>query len=176
MLPLELPPITQRATARETTRGYTGERMKIAVANWFNLEARSFSLEPPITPAEITPALLLTLGLECVERADEDDIRLMPTTPERILARLFAVASTGGPHEGYEGAYGRLYAWQTLGAMADASPDQSIDEVMAQVRECHWFYFEAEADWFYQVGWDVGIVALRPDSATLAVLAATATD
>lgn len=177
MLPLRLPPARPiLPSIKETTRGFAAERMRIAVANWYNMETRTFSLEPTLTSEPVTPRLLLALGLESMERAWEIDVKLVSTTPNRILARLFAVASTGGPHEGYEGAYGRLHAWQTLAALAGVASDEPITRVIEQVKACRWYYFDAATDWFYQVGWDIGIAVLRPGGETLAILAATATD
>lgn len=177
MLPLDLPPAAPTLPAiKETTRSYTAERIRIAVANWYNIETRTFALEPAITAHDVDARLLLALGLECLERADESMVNIRHTTPNRILARLFTIAATGGPHEGYEGAYGRLYTWQTLAALAGAAPDDSLDAACEQIKACLWFHFDAKTDWFYQAGWDVGVVALRPDGASLAALAATATD
>jgi hypothetical protein len=177
LLPLSLPPARPAVPAvRETTRGFVAERMRVAVANWYNMEARTFALEPRLTNEPLTPRVLIALGLESLERAWEIDVKLVPATPNLILARLFAVASTGGPHEGYEGAYGRLYAWQSLAALAGVSPDEPIGRVIDQVQACRWYHFDASTDWFYQVGWDIGIAVLRPGGETLAVLAATATD
>lgn len=176
-LPLPLPPARPTIPAiKETTRAYIAERMRVAVANWYNMEARTFALEPPPAVEPLTPRLLLALGLESLERAWEIDVRLTPATPNHILARLFAVAATGGPHEGYQGAYGRLHAWQSMGALAGAAHDEPISRVIEQVKASRWYYFEANTEWFYQVGWDIGIAVLRPGGETLAVLAATATD
>ena len=177
LLPLSLPPARPAVpTIRETTRGFVAERMRVAVANWYNMEARTFSLDPRQVTEPVTPRLLLALGLESLERAWEIDVRLVTASANQILARLFAVASTGGPHEGYEGAYGRLHAWQTLAALAGVPSDEPIGRVIEQVKLCRWFYFDAATEWFYQVGWDLGIAVLRPGGETLAVLAATATD
>lgn len=176
-LPLLLPPPRPPVpTVRESTRAYAADRMRIAVANWYNMEARTFTLEPAQVTTPVTSRLLLALGLESLERAWESDIRVMATTPNQIVARLFAVASTGGPHEGYQGAYGRLHAWQSMAALAGCSPDESFARMQEQVNACRWYAFDAATEWFFQVGWDIGIAVLRPGGETLAVLAATATD
>ena len=177
LLPLSLPPARPSVpSVKETTRGFMAERMRVAVANWYNMEARTYSLEPTQANEPLSARVLLALGLESLERAWEIDVRLTPATPDLILARLFAVASTGGPHEGYEGAYGRLHAWQTLAALAGVPSDEPIGRVIEQAKACRWYHFEAATEWFYQVGWDLGIAVLRPGGETLAVLAATATD
>lgn len=176
-LPLSLPPARPPVPrVKETTRAFIAERMRVAVANWYNMEARTFSLEPTLANEALTSRVLVALGLESLERAWEIDVRLTPTTPNHILARLFAVAATGGPHEGYQGAYGRLHAWQSLAALAGVSPDEPITRVIEQVKACRWYHFSASTEWFFQVGWDIGIAVLRPGGETLAVLAATATD
>lgn len=177
MLPLGLPPADAPLPAlREATRSYTSERMRVAVAHWYNMEARTFAFDAPLPVAAVSPRLLLSLGLESLERAAEDEVTLTPVSPDIVLARLFTIAATGGPHEGYESAYGRLHAWQSLAALAGAAPDEQIGPVTEWVRAGRWFHFEAPTDWFYHAGWDVGIAVLRPDGLTLAILAATATD
>ncbi|MFO7322107.1 MAG: DUF6183 family protein [Chloroflexota bacterium] len=177
MLPLGLPPVDAPLPAiKETTRTYTSERMRVAVAHWYNMEARSFAFDAPLPAHAVTPRLLLALGLECLEGVTEDSIRVVPVRPNIVLARLFTIAATGGPHEGYERAYGRLHAWQSLAALAGAAPDEQIGPVTERVKAGRWFHFEAPADWFHQAGWDIGIAVLRPDGLSLAILAATATD
>lgn len=177
MLPLDLPPVNTRLPAvREITRAFNAERMRFAVSTWYNTEARTFAVDPVITPHDVSARLLLALGLEALEGATAESLQVAPIPANRVLAGLFAVASTGGPHEGAEGAYGRLHAWTSLGALAGAPPDADYEVVSQQVQACTWFYFEAPTAWFYDAGWDLGILALRPGGGTLAVLAATATD
>jgi len=48
--------------------------------------------------------------------------------------------------------------------------------VERQVQECDWFSFDADAKWFKQVAWDIGLAAVRPGHQRLAVLAVTDTD
>ncbi|MFD5559857.1 DUF6183 family protein [Kitasatospora griseola] len=85
---------------------------------------------------------------------------------------MFAAASTGGAYNhGVQGAYGRLAAWQSPAALADAG----LPTAEARATACHWFTFDAPAPWFDRIVWDFGPAALTPDRRRLAVLAATDT-
>ena len=57
--------------------------------------------------------------------------------------------------------------------------DEPLDDIGHTARAaeaCTWFSFHAVGDWFYDVAWDFGLIAVRPGGNTLAVLAATDTD
>jgi hypothetical protein len=41
---------------------------------------------------------------------------------------------------------------------------------------CLWVSWDAASEWYCQVAWDLGLLAVRPDGMSLAVLAATDTD
>jgi hypothetical protein len=73
------------------------------------------------------------------------------------------------------GAYGRLAAWRSLGGLVGASSEESIESAASLVRRCLWVAFEAKSEWFTNVV-DLGLVAVRPDGLSLAVLAATDED
>jgi hypothetical protein len=146
---------------RDVTRATASEAIKTAVAEWFNHDARVYTLEPPA--ADVSPALLLALGLELLEGAERRDVTLRKIAYGDALGELFTIAAYGGPYEsGHGGAYGRLEAWRSLAALAGAPADATMDAVAALAGECRWFAFDAESGWFYRAGWDVGIVALRP--------------
>ncbi|MEU6055809.1 DUF6183 family protein [Streptomyces xanthochromogenes] len=77
---------------------------------------------------------------------------------------LFAAASTGGAYNsGSRGAYGRLAAWQSFGALAGCPEGAPFAEVEARAADCTWYEFEADTKWFEQAAWDVGLAALTPD-------------
>jgi hypothetical protein len=98
-------------------------------------------------------------------------------SPDRAWQVLFAAASTGAAYNsGLRGAYGRLAAWQSLGALAGAPQNAPFAETEALVQQSTWYGFEADTKWFEQVAWDIGLVALAPGRRGLAVLAATDTD
>jgi hypothetical protein len=63
-----------------------------------------------------------------------------------------------------------------MGALAGCYDYASIDEVLERSRETSWFYFAAHSSWFYGIGEEFGLLALRPGRRTLALLAATDTD
>jgi uncharacterized protein (TIGR02996 family) len=91
------------------------------------------------------------------------------------LALLFAAAQTGGAYSrGEFGAYGRLHAWQSLGALAGCAPDARAEDVLQEVERCEWFSFGGSS-WFDGVI-DLGAICVRADRRTLALLAASDTD
>jgi|GEM_PF-6239981 len=93
------------------------------------------------------------------------------------LGALFAAAQAGGAYSrGEFGAYGRLHAWQSLGALAGCAPEASIDEVAREVERCEWFSFGGSA-WFDVIEQlNLGVICVRADRRTVALLAATDTD
>jgi hypothetical protein len=164
--------------AAETTTPLDGQRIASAVASWLEesngrMEARIFTLRP----GELRPldAVLADAGLECLVRGGP--MRIDSIAPADAFGILFSAASTGGAYDhGHRGAYGRLNAWRTVGALAGAQPDAAIEQAAELVEQARWFSFESNARWFYSVAWDIGLVALGADGTRLAVLAATDTD
>lgn len=94
-----------------------------------------------------------------------------------MLARLFEAAQNGGAYgRGEFGAYGRLHAWQSLGALAGCAPEASIEEVAREAERCAWFSFAGSA-WFDVVEHlNLGAICVRADRRTVALLAATDAD
>lgn len=102
---------------------------------------------------------------------------MFATTPDRVWKQLFSAAEAGGAYNaGVAGAHGRLAAWRSMAALADAHLDASAGEVERRTRDCAWYGFETDVGWFQQVAWDVGVAAVGPDGRRLAILAATDTD
>lgn len=156
--------------------------LETAVFDWTQnsngrIASHIFHSDITIPAGEITPATVLALPLECLSETMAADLRLVPYPTSRALALLFCAASGGGAYTpGYDGAYGRLAAWQSAGTLAGAATNASIGQVASFISDCAWFSCRTKAGWFYDVAWDVGLLALRPDGRTLAALAATDTD
>ena len=92
------------------------------------------------------------------------------------LAVLFGAAHNGGAYGRREwGAYARLHAWQSLAALAGCAPAAMPEDVALVAGGCEWFTFSG-TQWFAQVAWDLGLICVRPDRRTVALLAATDTD
>lgn len=164
--------------ARETTTDAEAAAIGAAVANWAEesngrVDAHTFALDGDLRPDAIG-ATLLSLGL--------DSIRTLtpppgPCTAAQAWQRLFGAASTGGAYNsGCFGAYGRLYAWRSVAALAGAPADATPADVEALARACSWSSFAESTDWFDCVAWDIGLAVVSPDRRRLAVLAATDTD
>lgn len=93
------------------------------------------------------------------------------------LALLFGAAQHGGAYSrGEFGAYGRLHAWQSLGALAGCAPEAPIENVLREVERCEWLWFGGSA-WFNVIEQlNMGVICVRADRRTVALLAATDTD
>ncbi|MFE5549561.1 DUF6183 family protein [Streptomyces sp. NPDC056534] len=144
--------------------------MATAVANWVEescglVEARVFSLAAPLE-AESVPSALLTLELECLHGMEEQAAALSAAacSPAQAWRVLFAAASAGGAYNsGSYGAYGRLAAWRSLGALAGSPESSTFGAIEARARECIWHGFSAGTEWFARVAWNIGLAALSPD-------------
>ncbi|OMI33527.1 Hypothetical protein SPAR_40949 [Streptomyces sparsogenes DSM 40356] len=169
-------------SVEETTTEAAAKSIGAAVANWAEesngrVEARVFEPADPLE-AESVPSVLPALGLKCLKGAGKKTaLSVTACPPEEAWQVLFAAASTGGAYNsGLHGAYGRLTAWQSLAGLAGAAEGGSAEAVEARVRECLWYVFSADTEWFERVAWDIGLVAVSPERRRLAVLAATDTD
>ncbi|MGW0781323.1 DUF6183 family protein [Streptomyces sp. NPDC002913] len=168
--------------AEETTTPAVAKGISAALANWADesngrIEARVFGLAAPLDAGSV-PSALLALGLECLKDAGRKTaFSVMACPPDRAWRVLFAAASSGGAYNsGARGAYGRLAAWQSLAGLAGAAEGAPFETVEARARECAWYGFDADTQWFERVAWDIGLAAVSPESRWLAVLAATDTD
>jgi hypothetical protein len=105
----------------------------------------------------------------------QGNVHIGVETAASVFAQLFAAGEGGGAYGGsLLGAYARLAAWTSLGALTAAQPPAGVEPVLQAAHGCEWFSFDC--DWFQHIAWDVGVAALRPDGRTFAVLAATDTD
>jgi uncharacterized protein (TIGR02996 family) len=157
-------------------------RIVAVVRNWQEesngqVEVRIFRAEHPIAEGELTVQFLRSLGLGALRGAGEEDVRAERIPASRAACILFSAASSGGAYgRGLLGAYGRLEMWRSLAGLVGAASSESVEAVAALAERCTWLAFDAESDWFYHVAWDFGLVAIRPDGMSLAVLAAADTD
>ncbi len=151
------------------------EGLHAAVRTWSALEGQVFNCSDSLTEEDLSAGLLLSLGLDCLYGATEGDIRAERVTACDVFADLFSASSTGTGHmPGRFGAHGRLEAMRSLGALVGV--DTSVDVIASAACCCLWVRFEARTAWFHQVTWDLGLLAVRPDRMSIAVLAATDTD
>ena len=168
--------------ATDVTTVELSEALSAAVQNWADdsngeIEAKVFNLGVPVTPATIATALP-ALELECLEPGTIPFRLAVSDSSARVAWWvLFHAALDGSAYgRGRYGAYSRLYAWRSLAALAGAAEDAGPEEVAALAQQCTWYRFDADSAWYTQVFWDIGLVAVRPDGRSLAVLAATDTD
>jgi uncharacterized protein (TIGR02996 family) len=148
-----------------------------AVRNWQEksnglVEARVLRASRPLTEDDLTLGLLTALGLEPLQGA----VSAGCVPPSEAACALFSAACNGGAYsDGHRGAYGRLQMWRSMAGLAGAGRGEGIEALAALAERCLWVSFGA-SDWFYDLAWDVGLLALRPGGTSLAVLAATDTD
>jgi len=109
---------------------------------------------------------------------DRTDILYLTDRPMKIISppwmymTLLSAATRGGAYTyGFPSSYGRLAVWQSITALVGLPADTPIADVDAAVHRCQWISFTALSSWFYDVAWDVGLVCVREDRRTIAVLA-----
>jgi hypothetical protein len=160
------------------------ERMATVAREWSpanrRLEARVFTLSPPVAPEALGTDLLVRLGLACLGDMSQDVLGAVTRADADIAFRqLFAASAYGGPWTpGRFGAYGRLDAWRSLAALVGVDERAPLPEVERQALACTWLDLRGVSEWFSENtwGWELGLAALRPDGASIAVLAATGWD
>jgi hypothetical protein len=172
-----LPPPADGAAVRATLRADEDafRRMKAAVAPWSKTEAKIFDLAPPILPENVGSWLLRALPLEATSGVARLDCTR--SGPEGAFGPLFSAASNGGAYSaGLGGAYGRRAAWTSLGGLVGAPADATIAAVEPVAQAATFLGFRAPGPWFFDVAWDLGLLVLRPDGRSVAVLASTDSD
>jgi GNAT superfamily N-acetyltransferase len=174
-----IPPPADGAEVRATPLddGDVIGRLGAAVRPWSDgkngkVEAKIFAVDPPVRAATIGSWLVRSLALASTAGATR--LECARAAADTVFGPLFAAACNGGAYSaGLGGAYGRLAAWTSLGALAGAPADADIDAIEPLASRCAFLTFRAAGPWFHDVAWDLGALALRPDGATVAVLAAT---
>lgn len=183
LVPLRLDPIEIGVQWKETEVSHEEKAsLEAAVVNYTRhscgrVESHVFRSDSVVPAESITPASVLALPLECLAETSADNLRLIPYSVTSALSSLFSAASHGGVYpSGFGVPYGRIEAWRSAGALAGADDNADIYEIASLVGRCAWFCIIAKSKWFYNIFGDLGLLALRPDRQTLAVLAATDTD
>src|SRR5262245_38314959 len=124
----------------------------------------------PVTAYELCAGLLSLVGNETLWAGAHVGF----TYPTGVFAILQS-AATGGAYTrkcGYP--YRRLLAWQSLRGLVGTSTRETWRTVNTIIRRCAWIWFDS--DWFHRIFWDIGLVCVRPDHQTIAILAASDTD
>lgn len=152
-------------------------RLAAAVAPWGEgkngkIEAKVFTLSRNLQASNLGRVFLNSLELESLAGASRVDVSR--TTAEGVFGPLFSAASNGGAYSsGVGGAYGRLAAWTSFGALVGAKADADAPTIHSLASRSAFLVFRAQGPWFHDVAWDLGVVALRPDGLSAAVVAAT---
>jgi hypothetical protein len=178
-----MPPPAEHAspTATETTDGKIGARLASAVVPWTvsakaRSEARTFSLSVKLDGFGLGRWLLRQLPLESAKEGPGSALRVARVEAEAVWGMLFAAAANGGARTpGAGGAHARPIAWSAFGALVGAPPDATPDRIDEIAAEAAFLSYGGTA-FFHDVAWDIGLLCLRPDGMSVAVLAATDTD
>jgi hypothetical protein len=179
-----IPPPGEHAAPR-TTRVENAAlegRLREAVVPWTigsngKAEAKVFRLDPVL---DTSPGrwLLRALPLDCVVAPEA--LHAERTGADAVWGSLFAAAANGGAYSsGLGGAYGRLAAWTSLAALVDAPATATPAQIDASAASAQFLVFGAASSaggWWHDIAWDIGLLAVRADGASVAVLAATDTD
>lgn len=152
-------------------------RIRAVVQSWEDesngsSEAAIFRLHRVLDVHHFGTQTLRSLPMESLRDADEE-IALEHCHFEGALSELFNAACHGGAYSSGEGgAYARLKSWRALGALCGCGSDD-IAFIAQNAENSAWFRFRAHGDWFICY---VGVLCLRADGKTLAVLCATDND
>ena len=159
-------------STRECTQAFIYKNIIEPIQKWHRFTAHVFEFNVPLEAKTLSPNVLSQLGAECFE--DSDHIALKAITLNGAYLDLFQTSL--GPIPEMQFASGRYRTWKALGGLSGAPSDASVEEINTLCNECWWFGFNADGKWFYDNSLDIGLIALRPDGKSLALLAATATD
>lgn len=168
-----------RPLSVETTNEEDRMRMTMAVRTWLEksngvAEPRVFALRSG-RPDRPLGSSLVEARLECL--GGGAPMTVAPVDVTGAFSLVFAAASTGGAYDhGHRGAYGRLHAWETMGALAGTRSGEPFQRVAEAATAARWFTFTTESGWFNEIAWDLALAAISADEARLAILAATDTD
>jgi hypothetical protein len=152
-------------------------RLGAAVRPWAEgkhgrVEAKIRKLSRKIPPSAFGRSVLRALALESTK--DAKNLEVSRTGADGVFGPLFSAASNGGAYSaGVGGAYGRVAAWTTLGALVGAGETADVATIDGLAAASTFLVFRATGPWFHDVAWDLGAVALRPDGCTVAAIAAT---
>lgn len=177
-----IPPPAEQPAPKVSLRNEpsTVERMREAVRPWIEgsngkAEVKIFDVEPALLRRSPGKWLVRALPLESLEGASSVEVSRVDSA--LVWGALFGAASNGGAYTpGLGGAYGRRAAWTSFSALVDAAPGTKIEAVGERGEACAFLAYDATSDWFNGVAWDIGLLAVRPDGASIALLAATDTD
>lgn len=166
----------------DTTVASFGEAATAAVANWVEgsngrTQAGVYELAEPIEAGSL-PGFLKSLDLVCLRGTGADELpAVVGCGPADAWGELFAAASHGGAYNGrMYGAYGRLTAWRSLGALSGAPAAAVFCDAERAARGRDWYSFRAPTPWFVRAAWRIGLVAVAPGRRRLAVMTASDTD
>lgn len=174
-----IPPPADGAAVRATRvdDAAVTDRIRTAVRPWAEgksgkVEAKVFALDPRVDSNALGSWLVRALPLEATSGVAR--LECSRTAAEGVFGPIFSAASNGGAYSsGLGGAYGRLAAWTSLGGLVGASANADISAIDAAASRCTFLTFRAPGPWFHDVAWDLGVLALREDGRSVAVLAAT---
>jgi uncharacterized protein (TIGR02996 family) len=144
-----------------------------AVRSWGDGgEAAQFHLDRPAVPDQLG---LDWFGSLPTPPFAGEGLTVSRTSASVVLAWLFSAAQSGGAYaHGEWGAYGRLHAWQSFGWLAGVDETADADAIATTASQCEWFSFYGTI-WFSHII-DMGLICIRPDRCSVAVLAATDSD
>jgi hypothetical protein len=96
-------------------------------------------------------------------------------TAARAAETLFSMAMTGGAYSTGTGAsHARLCLWMSLAGLLALPWPTDVETIASSAEKARWILVEPDDDWFYEVAWDLWLIAAT--DRTVTVLAVTDTD
>ena len=151
-------------------------RILSAVRNWDQesngeIEAAVYESRTRRLDQLISIPLLNSAGGDICDGID----RLTGYHLQESFLQLLQAACFGGVYNHGVGslALGRLLAWQSLAGLVGASPEASAEEVARLAEHCFWLGFHSRE---FEGMVDIGLIAIRPDGLSMAILMGTDVD
>ncbi|WP_439623898.1 DUF6183 family protein [Gemmata sp.] len=134
-------------------------------------------MDPSFLHAERPLPQLRSLPLLCLTGVISLTLVISPASPAKVFQHIFHALAGGCSYfAGVQGAFGRLHAWQSLGAILNLHTS-SVPDLERYANTVEWYLFSVQSDWFYSgPSFNLGIVALDRSACLLTVFALSDVD
>ncbi|VTT96421.1 Uncharacterized protein OS=Streptomyces albus J1074 GN=SSHG_05305 PE=4 SV=1 [Gemmataceae bacterium] len=169
-----------RGSVTEVTLPVSTSPAFAAVRNWKvesngSLDAAELVLDHPVEARALGATWLRSLPTGTLAPVEGNRLTLARIATTAVFGELFTAARSGGFYNrGEYGAYARLHAWQSTGWLVGCPPTADVYLIANRAEQCEWFSFRS--NWFIDIARDIGIICIRPDRRSVAMLAASDTD
>ena len=140
----------------------------------YHVDAREFDLSQTALDSVLMTGWFQALPVTSL--ASNTATPIYQISASTAFRRLHSAATSASVYRRREwGVYGRLQAWKSFGWLVGESMGAELETILERAGRCQWFRFPP---FWWDQEWDLslGLIALRPDGLSIAVLAATDTN